>query len=102
MVGEEESGNAIIRAGKQAEFAGGPMTNDELNKLKSQHPFQPFRVFTTENESFDVVHPGLIMIGRNGVNIGLPHPSQPPPMASDIVWLDAEDIQRVEPLVHAS
>ena len=74
------------------------MTNEELKQLKAKRPFEPFRVITTQDESFDVVHPGLIMIGSNGVNIGLPHPSEPPPRASDIVWLDAEDIVRVVPL----
>jgi hypothetical protein len=87
------------------------MTNEELKKLQSQRPFQPFRVITNQDETFEVVHPGLIMIGKNGINIGLPHqgvdvglphPSEPPPRASTIVWLDAEDIQRVEPLAHVS
>lgn len=78
------------------------MTNEELNKLKWKRPFEPFRVVTSENEEFEVVHPGLILIGSNGVNIGLPHPSEPPPRASDIVWLAAEDIVRAEPLTTVS
>jgi hypothetical protein len=74
------------------------MTNDELNHLKWQRPFQPFRVTTTENEIFDVLHPALILVASNGVTIGLPHPSEPPPMASDMVWLGAEDIRSAEPI----
>jgi hypothetical protein len=78
------------------------MTNDELNELKWKRPFQPFRVITTEKEVFEVVDPGLILVGRNGVNIGLPHPTEPAPRASEIVWLAAEDILRAEPLAAVS
>ncbi len=72
------------------------MTSEALDELKWQRPFQPFRVVTTENQIFDVPHPGLILVAGNDVNIGMPHPEEPPPMVSDVMWLNIENIVRVE------
>jgi hypothetical protein len=74
------------------------MTIDELNKLKWQQPFQPFRVVTSENEVFDISRPSLIIVAGRDVNIGLPDPDEPPPRVKDVIWLDIDDIARVEPL----
>ena len=78
------------------------MTNEELNKLKWQRPFQPFRVITRQNEVFDISRPGLIIVASNGVNIGIPDPEKPLPRVREVVWLGADDIVRVEPLAPVS
>ena len=72
------------------------VTFAELNKLKTQKPFRPFRVTTIDNEVFDVRHPGLFLVGDEEVTIGLPHPTKPPPVAKDMVWLWLESIENVE------
>lgn len=72
------------------------MSSKELNQLKWQRPFRPFRVKTVDDEVFDITHPGLILVGRYDVNIGIAHPSEPPPSVSDVVRLDVEEIAGVE------
>jgi hypothetical protein len=72
------------------------VTFEEMNHLKWQRPFQPFRVTTTENQTYEVRSPRLILVGGQDVAIGLPHPTDPPPSAGDAVWLGFDSIVSVE------
>ena len=72
------------------------MSYDELKRLKWQRPFQPFRITTLDNEVYDVMAAGLILVGVNDITIGLPHPERPPPAASEILSLGIENIARAE------
>jgi len=72
------------------------MSSKELNELKWQRPFKPFRLKTVNNGVFDIMHPGLILVAKHDVNIGIPHPTQPPPSVSDVIWLGVEEIETVE------
>ena len=72
------------------------MSTKELNELKWQRPFRPFRVKTISEEVFDITHPGLILVARHDINIGIPHPTEPPPSVSDVVWLGIEEVAAVE------
>jgi hypothetical protein len=72
------------------------MSSKELNDLKWQRPFRPFRVKTVNDELFDITHPGLILVGSDDINIGVPHPTEPLPSVSDVIWLGVEDIVQVE------
>ena len=72
------------------------MSSKELNELKWQRPFKPFRVKTVSNEVFDITHPGLILVAKEDVNIGIPHPTQPLPSVSEVIWLGIEDIETIE------
>ena len=74
------------------------MSSEELNNLKWQRPFQPFRITTVNDEVFDITQPGLILVGKFDVNIGIPHRHKPLPAVKDVVWLGVEDIVRVEPI----
>ena len=78
------------------------MTSKELDQMKWQVPFQPFRVVTNQNETFEISRPGLIIVAGRDINIGIPHPDEPPPMVSDVIWLDIDNIVRVEPLAPVS
>jgi len=72
------------------------VTFDEMNNLKWQRPFQPFRVTTIENKVIEVHSPRLVLVGSDEVHIGLPHPTDPPPSASQVVPLSFESIASVE------
>ena len=74
------------------------MSNKELNELKWQRPFKPFRITTIDNEIFDILHPGLILVGRDDITIGLPDPKSPPPAATELIWLGCEHIASAEPI----
>jgi hypothetical protein len=72
------------------------MSSKELNELKWQRPFKPFRLKTVNNEVFDITSPGLILVAKHDINIGIPHPSEPLPSVSDVIWLGIEEIESVE------
>ena len=72
------------------------MSSKELNELKWQRPFRPFRLTTVNNEVFDITTPGLILVGTHDLNIGIPHPTEPLPAVSDVIWIGVEDVVRVE------
>jgi hypothetical protein len=72
------------------------VTFDEMNNLKWQRPFQPFRVTTIENETIEVRSARLFLVGSDEVHIGLPHPTDPPPSASDVVILGFDGIAAIE------
>ena len=72
------------------------VTFAELSQLKSNRPFQPFRVKTIDNEIYEVRDPRLILVGDQEVTIGLPHATKPPPVAEDMVWLWMDSIEQVE------
>jgi hypothetical protein len=74
------------------------VTFSQLNKLKTQRPFQPFRLTTIDNEVYEVHSPLLFLVGGKEVTIGLPHPTEPPPMAGEMVWLWHDSIRSIEPL----
>lgn len=78
------------------------MSSKELNDLKWQRPFKPFRLKTVNDEQFDITEPGLILVGRNDINIGVPHPTEPLPSVSDVIWLGVEDIVQVEMIESAT
>lgn len=78
------------------------MKRDDLLKIVDQEPFQPFRITTTADESFDVVHRNMIIVTTHDVTIGLPHPQKQPPTARELVWIDLEQIVAAQPMSEAS
>ena len=42
------------------------MTTQEVQRLLTARPFEPFRVLTADGNSYDVRHPENIAIGGNG------------------------------------
>jgi hypothetical protein len=72
------------------------MSSKELNELKWQRPFKPFRLKTVNHDVFDITDPGLILVAKHDINIGVPHPHEPPPSVSEVIWLDVEDVVDVE------
>ena len=45
-------------------------TADDIHKRIKSQPFVPVRIMTSGGQSFDVLHPDLIMVGRRFVEIG--------------------------------
>lgn len=78
------------------------MPRDEVLKLWQGRPFRPFRLITVADEVIDVWHPNLMLVAGNMLTIGQPDPDGPPPLASDGVWLEFDDIRRIEPLEAAA
>ena len=53
------------------------MTIQEIQRLREEKPFRPFRVLTADGRSYDVMHPEFIAQSPSGrmINIGLPDDS---------------------------
>jgi hypothetical protein len=52
-------------------------TADDIQRRVRQQPFQPLRIVTSSGQSFDVLHPELIMIGRRDLTVGVPRSDNP-------------------------
>jgi hypothetical protein len=48
------------------------MPLDELLKLLRAAPFVPFRIHTTDGESFDVTHPDGVLPTARALHVGIP------------------------------
>lgn len=78
------------------------MIKDDVLRLWRQRPFQPFRIITVVDEPIDVWHSNLMLVAGNMLTVGQPDPDDPPPSATDLLWLEFDDIARVEPLEAAA
>jgi hypothetical protein len=50
------------------------MTTQEIHRLRSSAPFEPFRILTADGKSYDVRHPENFAIAGNGrlIAVGMP------------------------------
>lgn len=65
-------------------------------------PFQPFRVYMSDGQTYDVRHPEMIMVGRSAIVIGLPGGQSDPPVYDRAVDCALIHITRLEPLSGAA
>jgi hypothetical protein len=47
------------------------ITLNELRERMQEHPFRPFRIYTSDGKSYDIVNHDMMFIKRNGVEIAL-------------------------------
>jgi hypothetical protein len=54
------------------------MTIQEIQRLRNEHPFHPFRVLTADGKAYDVLHPEFMAQSPSGrfIIIVLPDDSQ--------------------------
>lgn len=45
------------------------MTPDEINKLLTAKPFEPFRLYLTDGRTFDIRHPDFVLVGHRAVHV---------------------------------
>ncbi len=73
------------------------MTRSDLLPYVRQKPFRPFRLVLSEGTAYEVRHPDLIMVGRDGVVIGQSKdPEQD--FFDTTVLIDLWHVVRLEPL----
>ena len=53
------------------------LTVEDIRARVREQPFTPIRITTSSGETFDVMHPDLIMVGRRDVVIGIPKQDKP-------------------------
>jgi hypothetical protein len=74
------------------------MPLEELLRAVRTRPFIPFRLLTTNGETFEVRHPELCMAGARTVAIGLTAPSQTQAIYDVVTIVDLLHIVRLEPI----
>lgn len=47
-------------------------TPDDLRNRFRDQPFTPVRIVTATNQTYDVYHPDMVMVGRTFVIVGMP------------------------------
>lgn len=76
------------------------MTPEDLRSLVKRRPFKPFRITMATSETFDVVHPELLIVGRSIAALGLANGNAAEePIADKIIWLDLNQIVHVQPVI---
>jgi hypothetical protein len=53
------------------------MTIQEIQRLRQERPFRPFRILTADGRSYEVLHPEFLAQSQSGrlISIGLPDDS---------------------------
>jgi hypothetical protein len=73
------------------------VTAEELRELRRKKPFQPFRVYTTTGEVFDVLDMINILVGESFVSLTVR--KDPNDLYGDYsAYFDYDQLLRVEPL----
>ena len=78
------------------------MRPEELLERLRLEPFQPFRVYATEDRVFDITRPRYVRVLRDALLVFYPDKVLPYPAADGHDYLALEDILRVEPLANAA
>jgi hypothetical protein len=73
------------------------MVPKDFVTLQRQEPFRPFRVTLTDGQTYDVIHPQLMMVGTD-LMIGFPRKGYDQPIFERHVWLPYADIKQVDML----
>jgi hypothetical protein len=45
------------------------MTPQDINRLLTMQPFEPFRLYLSDGRTFDVHHPDFVMVGHRTAHI---------------------------------
>src|SRR5262249_10684504 len=70
----------------------------ELYQKLATRPFQPVRVHLTDGRSYDIPDRQLAVVGETYLDIGIPVPNQPDPIADDIVRVQLKEIRSIDAL----
>lgn len=52
------------------------MRPEDVREHLDRRPFEPFRIFMSDGETFDVRHPDLCMVARTTIYVGVPDPKK--------------------------
>ena len=73
------------------------MTPDDLLLWRCRQPFEPFRIWVSDGNSYEIRHPELCMPGFTSTVIGLPRDPERP-VAERFEMISMPDIVKVEAL----
>jgi len=73
------------------------MRPEQLSALRRQQPFGPIRITVADGRQLDVVHPELMLVGKDDVTVGFPRKnSDKPYLFEHNTTIDLSDILRVD------
>jgi hypothetical protein len=52
-------------------------SSDDIQRRLRQSPFIPVRIISSSGQTFDVVHPDLVLVGRRDITIGMASSENP-------------------------
>jgi len=71
---------------------------EDIRSLTRKAPFQPFRVFLTNGQTFDIFHPDMILATPGTAHISVAADDGPDRMKDQVVIVSLYHIQKIEPL----
>ncbi len=74
------------------------MRREDIRELTRAVPFQPFRVYISTGETFDIYHPDLIVATTGAAHIAYPSPETRPDNPDQVRIVSLYHIQKIEPL----
>ena len=74
------------------------MRREDILSLTKAVPFQPFRVYVSNGETFDVHHPDMILATPGAVHIGFPAPGSAADAVDQVRIVSLYHIQKIETL----
>ena len=73
------------------------MRPQDVREHLDRRPFEPFRIFMSDGETFDVRHPDLCIVARSTIYVGVPDPKRHL-VAVRVAHCALIHITRIEPL----
>jgi hypothetical protein len=74
------------------------MRLEDIRSLTRKLPFQPFRVFLTNGQTFDIFHPDMILVTPGTAHISVPSNDGPQRVKDEVVIVSLYHIQKIEAL----
>jgi hypothetical protein len=75
------------------------MSAAALKERLSRRPFDPFRIVLSNGDRYDVRHPEMALLLRNGIYVALPEAHDDLP--ENAVWCSLLHVAAVEPIAAA-
>ena len=72
------------------------MRREDILALTRAQPFQPFRVYLTNGETYDIRHPDLILATLGTAHIAAPSPGQPPDDLGSVRIVSLVHVMKIE------
>lgn len=74
------------------------MRLEDIRSLTRKQPFEPFRVFLSNGQTFDIFHPDMIVASPGAAYIAVPPPAGAPDATDRVVIVSLYHIQKIEHL----
>ncbi|QDU18315.1 hypothetical protein [Urbifossiella limnaea] len=74
------------------------MRLEDIRQRTRKVPFEPFRVFLSNGQTFDIYHPDQCVGSTGAAHISVPSENGPPHIRDQVTIVSLYHIQKIEPL----